>query len=222
VDELEELFSFPTAVTFYSFQDGEILTANQETFVFTNDWIFRVHVEVRADRIDDYDAEKFAGWIESLTIGEMVPKSDVNGVSGGDEIVLTPGDADLAEGEEIVVEGDPSNLGGWHGDNAVVFRVDLERAGSYAVSINYSKQEFDGDEASLRIEVTNDESGDEKTGLYQIPTTGPDWSNYEDRELGTLIGLEAGASKIRLVSSEPASGSYVMNLRSVTLRRVDE
>jgi hypothetical protein len=121
-------------------------------------------------------------------------------------------DADLDQAPDVIVEGSPPNLGGWHGENTVVFHVEVEEAGDYAVTLNYSKQASDGDRADLKITAGGE------SFAAPLPPTGSDWSNYVEHEFCTLP-FPAGKTTITIESTRPRGGSYVMNLRSVTLSR---
>jgi hypothetical protein len=173
------------------------------------------------------------GWFENMKIVERDSSETGNGDEGdensgedesnaGHVIELTADDADLSEAPDVIVEGDPHNLGGWHGENTVIFHMNLEEAGAYRVILVYSKEESVGDPAKLRITAQNKDSDSSGSGYFNIPATGNDWSNYVERELGTFNHLEAGETVLRMESEEPQRGRYVMNLRSIKLLPADE
>jgi hypothetical protein len=150
--------------------------------------------------------------LEVLTKGAGEKSEEKSG-----SIVLYPKDADLSEAPDVIVEGNPQNLGGWKSDNAVVFRVNVKDAGMYSVVLFYSKQESDGDEAKLTVSARG---GSVAVSNY-LPATGNDWSNYEEHMVAGF-DMPAGESALRFASSEPDGRSYVMNLRSVTLTPEEE
>ncbi|MCL2010733.1 MAG: ankyrin repeat domain-containing protein [Synergistaceae bacterium] len=132
--------------------------------------------------------------------------------------VLKAEDADLSEAPDVIVEGSPSNLGGWRVGNKVSFSVDLKNPGGYTVFLDYSKQEYDGDHANLKMTFKNEESGSSMSVGAPLPYTGDSWANYEYHEFSTLWPLEAGKTIISLESANPEGVGHVMNLRSVTIR----
>jgi hypothetical protein len=159
----------------------------------------------------------------------VLTKEGVSTPSATAEIVLTPDerkayldeafyvlsavDADLSEAPEVIVENSPPNLGGWHGDTVVTFHFDVEAAGEYKVALNYSKPGY-GDPADLKVTVG------EESFIAPLPATGSEWSNYVEHEFCTAT-LLAGKTTLIIESTEPRSGNYVMNLRSVTLSFLD-
>ena len=146
------------------------------------------------------------------------PKQEKQPATGGSACVLEAADADLSKARNVIVEPDepPFNLGGWHGRSKVIFHVDLEEEGDYSVTLLYSKPESDGDPADLKITA-----GGEDSFSAPLPATGRDWSNYEEYEFCTLC-FPAGETTLTLESTKPRNGSYVMNLRSVTLSREED
>jgi hypothetical protein len=133
--------------------------------------------------------------------------------AAGPPYVLEARNADLSKASDVIVEPrqPPFNLGGWHGRNTVTFHVDVKEAGDYRITLRYSKQEHDGDPAPLRITA-----GGKDAFSAPLPNTGKDWSRYVEYEFCTLP-FPAGKTTLSLESTQPRSGSYVMNLRSVTL-----
>jgi hypothetical protein len=187
----------------------------------------------------DTPEKKQHDWVDSkkhsdkkLTVPFPKPATTVKPAASASKPDAKPGktyslelcaeDADLSEAPDVIVEGRPSNLGGWHGENTVIFHVNLEKTGAYRVILVYSKDESVGDPARLRITARNEDSDSSGSGYFNIPATGNDWSNYVERELGTFNRLEAGRTVLRLESGEPKRGGYVMNLRSIKLTPADE
>ncbi len=114
----------------------------------------------------------------------------------------------------------PYNIGGWKSHNKVVFPVVIDQAGEYAISLDYSKQDFDGSTAPLEVyavqNLEDDAPNDARHCTATLPMTGNDWSTYTQMEVGTL---ELPKGKVFLVFADTKSipGQYVMNLRAVTL-----
>jgi hypothetical protein len=221
IEELAEIYSCPVAGTIYMTGENEDMRGNQDIFIFTDEWIFRIHTSIAPDYANDPDnADKIKNWLMNLKIvdrdspgsGESDEADEDSGgerSDGGDVIELFAGDADLSEAPDVVVEGDPENLGGWKSDNTVIFNANVPKAGSYRIILIYSKEESVGDKANLRVTVP-----DYAEHLVDLPPTGSDWSNYEERSTG-IYKLPAGGVRLILASEEPDGKSYVMNLRSI-------
>jgi hypothetical protein len=221
VDELAKIYTYPVSAAVYTTKDYEITRGNQDIFIFTDQWIFRIHFSINAERIDDYDAEQMKSWFENMKLVERNSEAEEPSEAetfSGQSIELSASESDLSQAPDIIVEGDPPNLGGWHGNNAVLFNIDLEKAGSYSITLIYSKEESSGDTEQFRITAKNDEAGTSESNYYDIPATGNDWSNYETLQLDKAIRLESGKSALRLESLSPSAGKYVMNLRTVILK----
>jgi hypothetical protein len=67
-EELAEIYSYPVATTIYVTGEDEDMRGNQDIFIFTDDWVFRVHLSLAANRVDDYDADEMKGWLENMKI----------------------------------------------------------------------------------------------------------------------------------------------------------
>jgi hypothetical protein len=59
------------------------MRGNQDIFIFTDEWVFRVHLSIAADHVDDYDSDEMEGWFEKMTIVER--GSSETGEAEGDE-----------------------------------------------------------------------------------------------------------------------------------------
>ena len=134
------------------------------------------------------------------------------------EYVLKAEDADLSEAPDVIVEGSPPNLGGWRVGNKVSFSVDLKQPGGYTVFLDYSKQEYDGDYANLKMTFKNEESGSSMSVTAPLADTGDSWADYVHHEFCSVWPLEAGKTTVSLESANPEGDGYVMNLRSVIIR----
>lgn len=73
VEELEEIYSHPVATALYTTGENEDMRGNQDIFIFTDEWIFRVHLSLVADRMDDYDAEEMKDWFENMKFVDRDP-----------------------------------------------------------------------------------------------------------------------------------------------------
>ena len=78
VEELEEIYSQPVAIALYTTGEDEDMRGNQDIFIFTDEWIFRVHLSLAADHMDDYDADEMKDWFEDMKIFDRDP-SRANG-----------------------------------------------------------------------------------------------------------------------------------------------
>ncbi len=131
---------------------------------------------------------------------------------------------DLAPDAIIEPEYPPYNIGGWKSHNKVVFPVVIDQAGMYAISLDYSKQDFDGSTAPLEVYAVQSLEDAAPQGMPSdasrvtttLPMTGSDWSTYTQTEVGTL---ELPKGKVFLIFADTQSKprQYVMNLRAVTL-----
>lgn len=68
VEELEEIYPYPVATAQYTTGEDEDMRGNQDIFIFTDEWIFRVHISLAADHMDDYDADEMKEWLENMEI----------------------------------------------------------------------------------------------------------------------------------------------------------
>lgn len=68
VEELEEIYPYPVSAARYTTGEDEDMRGNQDIFIFTDEWIFRVHISLAADRMDDYDADEMEEWLENMEI----------------------------------------------------------------------------------------------------------------------------------------------------------
>ncbi|MDI9370979.1 MAG: hypothetical protein GX181_06450 [Synergistaceae bacterium] len=68
VEELEEVYSYPVSAALYTTGEDEDMRGNQDIFIFTEEWIFRVHISLAVDHMDDYDADALKEWLENMEI----------------------------------------------------------------------------------------------------------------------------------------------------------
>ncbi len=66
VENLEEIYSYPVATAVYATGEGEYMRENQDIFIFTDEWIFRIHLSFMPDCLEDYDGDEMRGWIENM------------------------------------------------------------------------------------------------------------------------------------------------------------
>ncbi|MDR1481888.1 MAG: hypothetical protein LBI74_04620 [Synergistaceae bacterium] len=118
-EELAEIYSYPVATARYMTGGEEEMRGNQDIFIFTDDWVFRVHLSISVDHLDDYDSDKVEGWFENMKIverdssetgeakdgGQGDENSGEAQSKGGQVIELTADDADLSEAPDANVKG---------------------------------------------------------------------------------------------------------------------
>jgi hypothetical protein len=130
-------------------------------------------------------------------------------VSAKGATVLLATEAELRDAPDVIVEGNPPNLGGWKAGNTVIFLLNVEKAGKYKVALTYSKHRGAGDPADLKI------AAGEFSIAGPLPVTGDNWSNYVEYDFGRL-SLPKGQTSLEIASTK-SGGGYVMNLRSMRL-----
>ena len=139
------------------------------------------------------------------------------------EIKLLPKAANLEKASGVVIEPDkePYNLGGWRKNSEVSWKVDIPKAGSYQILIEYSRP---GNELKAGGLVILRAAGKERVDLnFSAQPTGKnkgDWSVYTVND-SCGAHLEKGplTLTIRPNFAKGYSGTeYFMNLRSVTLK----
>ncbi len=171
--------------------------------------------------LDEKQTDQFCNSIR-LAMIEEEKKAD-EAVS----IVLYPKDALLEFSSGVIVEPHyaPYNLGGWRSGVPVIFGLNLEKAGIYEVSLNYSKPERDGTGKYLHIygfnDLNNMNLSNKKPLEAILQRTGNDWSNYVYASLGE-IALDKGQIYLYLRSKTPEMDKYTMNLRDIRLKFVRE
>ena len=69
VDELAKLYSYPVAGAEFLTGEGEDSRANVDLFIFTDQWLFRIHVSMIADAADQYE-EQVMDWFNTLKMRE--------------------------------------------------------------------------------------------------------------------------------------------------------
>ncbi|MDR3279773.1 MAG: hypothetical protein LBT23_04605 [Synergistaceae bacterium] len=71
VEGLAEIYSYPVAATIYMTGEGEDARGNNDIFIFTEEWVFRVHVSITPDYMEDSDnADKIEEWLTNMKIAE--------------------------------------------------------------------------------------------------------------------------------------------------------
>jgi hypothetical protein len=73
VEELEEIYSYPVAIALYTTGEDEDMRGNQDILIFTDKWIFRVHLSLAADRMEGYDADEMKDWFVNMKIVDRYP-----------------------------------------------------------------------------------------------------------------------------------------------------
>ena len=69
LDEFANLLSYPVAGAEYETGENEDTRKCADLFVFTDSWLFRVHLSIDADAFDDYSDEAME-WLQSLQFRE--------------------------------------------------------------------------------------------------------------------------------------------------------
>ncbi|MDR1867401.1 MAG: hypothetical protein LBQ77_03925 [Treponema sp.] len=129
-------------------------------------------------------------------------------------IILNPQAANLTRAPGARLESNPQNIGYWTKAGVVSWTIPTgSLPGVYTLSLNYARQATD----SVKILTATNSNAIEA----DLPATGS-WTNYQSRTLGTLI-IEQGDSTVTISlsnndRSSGNTGSYIMNLRSVTLQ----
>jgi hypothetical protein len=69
IEELAKIYSYPVAGTVYITGENEDIRGNQDIFIFTDEWIFRIHTVIAPDYANDPDNEvKMKNWLMNLKI----------------------------------------------------------------------------------------------------------------------------------------------------------
>ena len=127
-------------------------------------------------------------------------------------ITLAAEDADLTTDGALVLEQDNEsgayNVGWWETiTDEVSWDINVEQAGSYTVSVNYScDPQFPGSTIVVSVGSQSVQGTIRDTGA---------WSSYVTQELGT-INLQAGTRTVSVRASSVAN-RFVCNLRTVVL-----
>ncbi len=144
------------------------------------------------------------------------------GVVTSTNIILYPQDANLRYAPGVIVEPrkPPYNLGGWRGNAYVIFPVQVPQAGTFTVSIVYSRNANHSATVQVVGTPTLSEQDMEHAPHFtaSLPATGNNWSNYIRRDLGTLT-LPQGKSYLMLSDWDEVTNQHLMNLREVHLIR---
>lgn len=69
MDNFAELFTYPVAGVDYVTGDNEDARDNADLFIFTDSWLFRIHIVVGADFTEDYE-EMIGGWLTNIKLVE--------------------------------------------------------------------------------------------------------------------------------------------------------
>lgn len=69
IEEYSKLYSYPVAGAEFMTGENEDARANIDMFIFTDQWLFRIHVSMVADSADQYE-EQVMDWFANLKMGE--------------------------------------------------------------------------------------------------------------------------------------------------------
>ena len=150
------------------------------------------------------------------TAGANAPQLHANfKVEGGayqTRYTLLPADAEL-EGGMLEIENTDGmdNIGMFTEGQAIVFNVDVQAAGEYGITFNYSANIGSGGGTVLMtVNGTEYEHAFEPTGS---------WTTYQYEDAGT-IELQAGENEIR-ISDKEITGNYLINIREIVLEKIE-
>ena len=222
--ELDQTFKMPMAFYF----------RGKDLFVFQRNGGTTFELSLKAtmdeqERIAQDDIEKINQFWKAMAdisddfINSLVSEESVAQASNKKSeplpenvIVMEAEDADLSQAPNVIVEGYPSNLGGWQTRDIVRFCIPVKKAGRYSITLHYSKKNRDGDHSKLKILVNG------ASFISSLPYTGSGWDDYTDHKLGEL-DLPVGDTTFSLASSRAigSKGQYVMNLRSIKIAPVE-
>ncbi len=95
VEALEEIYSHPVATARYTTGEDGDMRGNQDIFIFTDEWIFRVHLSLVADRMEDYDAEEMKDWFENMKFVDRDPSGASDNEEESQDGHVSGADADV-------------------------------------------------------------------------------------------------------------------------------
>jgi hypothetical protein len=98
-EDFAEIFSYPVSTAIYATGENEDAKGNHDIFIFTDDWVFRVHMSIAGDRLEDYDTDKLDGWFENMKIVER-------GASSSDKSDGEEGRGDIFDEEDDKASSD--------------------------------------------------------------------------------------------------------------------
>lgn len=139
------------------------------------------------------------------------------------EIKLLPKDANLENSRGVIVEPKqaPFNLGGWKKNGEASWTVDVPKAGSYEILIEYSRS---GNEPPAHGILSLRQTGKEPVNLkFSAKPTGKDKGDWSVYTINDNCGSQLEKGKLTLVvapkyNSDYKGTEYFMNLRSITLK----
>ncbi len=150
---------------------------------------------------------------------------DAHTLSTESTYVLYPKDADLRFAKDVIIEPSvpPYNLGGWKNSNIVIFPVVIKEAGTYSISINYSRNTSEYNSIMLGVTATKKPlliapEQAPKTSGYIHGTGAHTWANYRTAHIGSLQ-LEEGQTYLMIYEESVQMDDYVINLRELHLKK---
>ncbi len=138
---------------------------------------------------------------------------------------LYPADADLrfARTVNIQKKAKPHYLEAWENGSAVIFPVHISEAGTYSISITYSRFSVMKNTFSIGVfileEPTIHSMLNTSAHLYaELSTTGESWDDFTQKTLGTLV-LPQETVYLLFTNKDHFPHEYVMNLQQVQLQK---
>lgn len=126
-------------------------------------------------------------------------------------------EADLALAPNVIIEPHeaPYNLGGWKYEDVVGFVFDVEKAGLYTITLEYSKDNSSGGIDNFASLLLTNSSNDFL--VEEVKATGPDWTNYTTHTLAQMLYFDEGSNTLWLEAGGSHEGEHLINLRSVAI-----
>ncbi len=141
-----------------------------------------------------------------------------------DSWTLYPKDADLRLARSISIHAEAKlhYLQEWESGAAVLFPVHISEAGTYHISITYSRQSVMQKSFTVGVFILEDPTMhsilDASPHFYaELPIT-KSWTDFTQKTIGNLT-LPQGSMYLLFTSKEHFSHEYVMNLQQVHLHK---
>ncbi len=137
---------------------------------------------------------------------------------------LYPQDADLrlARSISLHTKTEPHFLQEWESGAAVLFPVHISEAGTYSISITYSRQSVMQKSFTVGVFVLKNPTVcsmlEANPHFYaEIPIT-KDWTDFTQKHIGTLT-LSQDSVYLLFTNKDHAPHEYIMNLQQVRLNK---
>ncbi len=137
---------------------------------------------------------------------------------------LYPKDADLrlARNISLHTQTQPHYLQEWENGAAVLFPIHISEAGTYSISITYSRQSVMQKSFTVGVFVLESPTMhsllNASTHFYaELPIT-KDWTDFTQKNIGTL-SLPQGSVYLLFTNKDHAPHEYIMNLQQVHIKK---